>query len=160
MTLRFLVILMLLLSISGAVTVWAVTRSSPLAGAALTLWVGVFIVAVAGLAFRMLWQPMLAPFPARPPAPDAVHRRFQSFSVGIVNMGFSIHVAVDEAFLHLRPVAPWRWLGARDASIPWTAMTPVGRAARVARLPGGHQIVGPRWCMRLVGAGRTDAPPA
>lgn len=106
------------------------------------------IAVIASAAFRLLWNPMLSAFPARPPAPDAVRRRFQSFGLGIVNMGLSIHAAVDDDALHLTPLAVWRWLGAQPASIPWDAMEPVGTSGRVVRV-NGHRLDGPKWCMSL-----------
>ncbi len=50
------------------------------------------------------WRSWPQEFPARPPRPDAVSRRFQSLRLGIMNFGFSFTVVVDEAHLHLRPV--------------------------------------------------------
>lgn len=108
-----------------------------------------FIVAIAAAAFHFIWRPVLAAYPAREPAPGAVRRRFQSFGLGIMNLAGSIHAAVDDEYLHLVPLWIFRILGARPASIPWSALTPVGRTGRVARL-GACRIDGPEWCMKLV----------
>ncbi len=106
-------------------------------------------------AFKLLWQPMVAAHPPVEPAEDAVRRRFQSFGLGIVNMGFSIHVAADEKFLHLTPILPLRFFGAVPCSIPWSALEPIRRGTRPVRSarlrPGRYTLTGPRWCMELVG---------
>ena len=106
------------------------------------------ILAMAMAAFHFLWRPMLVDYPAVEPAPDAVRRNFQSFGIGIVNMGLSIHVAVDETYLHLTPFRLWRLLGASPASIPWSVMEPVGSSGRVVRFDG-RRMDGPKWCMEL-----------
>lgn len=118
----------------------------------LTLMVLAYIVAIASAAFRCLWNPVLVPYPKRNPLPGAVTRNYQSFGLGIVNMGGSIHAAVDDDHLHLTPLAVWRWLGARPTSIPWSVLSPVGRTGRVARVggPRGCKLEGPAWCMSLV----------
>jgi hypothetical protein len=105
---------------------------------------------------RHSWGRWHAPFPPVEPAPGAVRRRFQSFSVGMVNLGCGVHVAVDDAYLHLTPgflAAPF---GARPVSIPWDQVEVKGsfpirqRRARIAGVP----VVGPAWCLDL--AGRPD----
>jgi len=116
------------------------------------------IAGIAASAFHLVWRPILAAYPARVPAADAVRRRFQSFSIGCVNMGLSIHVAADDEFLHLVPLGIWRMLGANPASIPWSALTPVGRSGRAARLDG-HRLEGPRWCMALIGGSLAGSEP-
>ena len=73
----------------------------------------------------------------------------------IVNMALGVHVAVDDEYLHLEPLAIWRCLGARPASIPWTAMEPVGTNGRVVRV-AGHRLDGPKWCLSLASPGNDD----
>jgi len=148
---RFITLMLVVIGIITAAAYWTVRQPGPASSAAVTLALGAGIAAIAAGAFHLLWRPMLAPFPAREPAADAVRRRFQSFGIGIVNMGLSIHVAADDDYLHLVPLAIWRALGARPASIPWSAMEPVGRSGRVVRV-NGHRLDGPKWCMRLAGA--------
>jgi len=143
---RFLVVMLLIGGSMACAIAWSVVQ--PSSGSATTAMV-VSVVGIAGIAsgaFRLLWSPALAAYPPREPAPDAVRRRFQSFGLGLVNMGLSIHVAADDGYLHLTPLLPWRMLGARGASIPWSAMKPVGK--RVVRLDG-HRLDGPSWCLDL-----------
>ena len=127
---------------------WAIFAPSAIANSVVaTVAIG-GIVAIAATAFRFVWNPMLAAYPAIQPKPDAVRRHFQSFSLGHVNMGLSIHVAADDAYLHLTPLAIWRLLGAQAASVPWSALNRTGRSSAML---GKHRIVGPRWCIDLIG---------
>ncbi|MBM4113302.1 MAG: hypothetical protein FJ253_07995 [Phycisphaerae bacterium] len=154
MILRFVFILALLIAVDVTIVVLVVKSPGaipPVAVAAVALG-AVPLIAMA--AFHMLWRPMLGQFDRQQPSLDAVRRRYQSFSIGIVNMGFSIHVAVDDEFLHLEPLWPWQVLGAMPVSIPWSALSPAprdainlfGRAVRV----NGHTLVGPKWCLERV----------
>ncbi len=145
---RFLLVVVVEIALISGVIVWSVMRPSSVSAAAVTIVSVGGIVAILASVFHLLWRPMLAPFPAQEPAPDAVRRRFQSFGIGIVNMGLSIHVAVDDEYLHLVPLAIWQSLGARPASIPWSAMEPIGSSGRVVRV-AGHRLGGPKWCMGL-----------
>jgi len=120
-----------------------------------TLVVGVLI----GYFVRNTWQTIATRWPARPIAEDAVRRPFQSFSIGIVNLGWSIHVAVDEAYLHLDPARFWRWFGATRASVPWGAMELIGRIRgkwATVRI-GAQRIDGPAWCLGLVDPAAREA---
>jgi hypothetical protein len=98
------------------------------------------------------WHPLLRSFPARPPADGAVGRRFQSFRLGLMNLGGCIHVAADEFHLHLTPVRVLQWLSMRPVSIPWEAIelrgSRAGRRYREARILGKH-VLGPAWCLDL-----------
>ena len=152
MILRFAIVLVVELLTLGAVTVWAVLDPRPLAWTSLTIVALLASPVLAATAFHLLWRPMLAPFPACEPAPDAVRRRYQSFGLGPVNMGLCVHAAVDDEHLHLVPLAILQSLGARSASIPWSALEPIGTSGRIARLAGKHRLEGPRWCMELVAA--------
>jgi len=89
-------------------------------------------------------------FPAVEPAPDAVRRSFQSFKFGMYNAGWSVHVAVDERYLHLMPAALFRWCGAKNASIPWEAITLEKRGKMSTRVKIGKMTIwGPTWCLEL-----------
>lgn len=94
-------------------------------------------------------------YPPVAPAPDAVRRRFQSFRLGLVSCSGSVHVAADEHYLHLEPIAPLRWFGARPCSIPWEAIE-LQRPGRGRLIPararvGPVTISGPSWCLELAG---------
>lgn len=95
-------------------------------------------------AFRFLWNPLIANFPAIEVPRHATRKKFQSFKFGIVNMGLSIHAATDQTHLHLEPIMPLRMLGARSASIPFDAMTLSDRGRSVQI--NGTTLYGPRWC--------------
>lgn len=157
MILRFLLLLVLILAVDITIVLLIAFRPGVIPPAAIGLIALGVVPLVAMAAFHMLWRPMLGGFPPQPAALDAARRRYQSFSIGVVNMGFSIHVAVDDDFLHLEPLWIWQVLGACPVSIPWSAITPApqsavvlfGRAVRV----NGHTLVGPKWCLERVPAG-------
>jgi hypothetical protein len=93
-------------------------------------------------------------FPPTTPAPDAVRRGFQSFSFGLVNAGWSMHVAVDEQSLHLSPNRIMRLFGIPPLSIPWTHIRVIkrGRWYTTVRLEGDRErleVKGPNWCLSL-----------
>ncbi len=101
------------------------------------------------------WQSMVDRFPPRDPAPDAVTRNFQSFRLGVINLGWSVHVAADESYLHLRPARFVRLFGCRPLSIPWDAISVVRRSSNgrwaTVRLAGAPPLEGPAWCLDLAG---------
>ena len=126
------------------------TTNSPIAIALLIVLSVLGSFGLAALVMCGMWHPVMRQWPPREPAPDAVRRNFQSFSLGLVNLGLSVHVAADEDYLHLQPASLIRLMGAVSASIPWTAMEPMsGRRGTAVKL-GTHTFVGPRWCMELV----------
>ena len=133
--------------------IWVLKTSN---SAATTLLILVSILGTLGIGATVMcgmWNPALKNHPPVKPADDTVCRNFQSFSLGMINMGWSVHVAVDEQYLHLSPVKFMRMLGARSASIPWEAMKPLGgNRATVVTLDQRHRLTGPRWCMELVAA--------
>ena len=85
------------------------------------------------------------------PEPGAVRREFQSFKLGILNLGYSIHVAVDASHLHLYPSLTARWIGIKPMSIPWERV----EWRRATRLSGTHvringvDVYGPTWALKL-----------
>jgi len=120
------------------------------------------VLTIAGLRLGIgrTFRPLTDRYPPREPAPDAVHRRFQSFRLGFINLGWSIHVAADETHLHLVPAALARLVGCRPLSIPWSAMRVTrrsrnGRWAKV-RLEPFHTLEGPAWCLDLAGSAEDD----
>ncbi len=101
---------------------------------------------------HVAWNGPLGDFPAQPVAPDAVSKPFQSFRLGMANLGGCIHVDADEHWLHLTPVRPLRWLGAQSASIPWDSIHIDKRSGNgrwiTARI-GRTTLQGPAWCLGL-----------
>ena len=130
--------------------IWVLSTNSP---TAITLLIVVSLGGSLGLGALIMcgtWNPVMRQWPPLDPAPDAVRRNFQSFSLGLVNLGLSVHVAADDHFLHLRPASLIRLMGAVSTSIPWSAMEPMaGRRGTAVKL-GVHTFIGPRWCMELV----------
>lgn len=122
--------------------------------------VGVGVVPLALRALAHLWNDPLREFPAVSPAPDAVRRNFQSFSVGLLNLGWCIHVAVDRDRLHLTPAWLARVAGYRAASVPWAQVEhvgPFGGRAFIVRI-GGTAFVGPAWALSPVDPSEYDRP--
>lgn len=107
---------------------------------------------VVGAVVDANWNPLAEKFPPMAPAPNVVSRSFQSFKVGVLNLGGCIHAAVDDSYLHLSPSWLARRMRAKAMSIPWSAMTAIegrgrGRAVNIRDL--GVTIRGPRWCLEL-----------
>ncbi len=146
---RFLLFIGLDCLVFTGLLVWMTTSPTPANETIFTIYCVLLVPALMLAAFHWLWRPMFAAYPAQTPADDAPRRRFQSFAIGFVNMSLSIHVAVDDTYLHLQPLKVWQWLGAAPASIPWTALTPEKPKGRMASF-GKVKMYGPRWCMELV----------
>lgn len=124
----------------------------PIIIALIVVFVVVEPIAILWAVMRFGWRPFAEDFPAQHVDEHAVRKRFQSFRLGLLNLGFSIHVAVDERHLHLEPAAWMRRLGARAVSIPWDSISVVKRsrtgAWMTARI-GKHTLMGPTWCLEL-----------
>ncbi len=101
---------------------------------------------------RSAWRPLMEQYPPVEPGDEAVTRTFQSFRFGIVNMGLSVHVTVDDNALHLRPAKIIRWAGAREVSIPWgeIELVKVGKRQSTVTIAGAT-INGPTWCLSIAG---------
>lgn len=101
---------------------------------------------------RSMWGPWQQKYPAQPAADDAVTRDFQSFKFGMMNCGYSIHVSVDDHFLHLAPAAFLRFFGLRAFSIPWEDIEVTrhrGRGKWIDAKVGINTIRGPAWCLGI-----------
>jgi len=133
----------------GGIVFFAQRITGSVASAVITCAAIVMIVVIASAAFRMLWNPLMAPFPPQEVPRTATQKSFQSFSYGFVNMGGSINAATDDTYLHMEPILIWRALGARSASIPFTAMKPAERGRGV--LINGRTMMGPKWCFERAG---------
>ncbi len=128
--------------------IWVLNSPGALSTSVLIILTFVAIFGITGSALRGLWNPLAKAFPAMEPSPDAVRKSFQSFSYGIVNLGLSIHVAVDEHALHMTPIRFLRWFGAKPASIPWDSMDTDVKSPRKVRV-NGQVLHGPKWCLEL-----------
>ena len=89
-------------------------------------------------------------YPGRPVPDGAVRRGFQSFKIGIMNLGWCIHVAVDQGYLHLQPTWLARRFGLLPISLPWGVIEIRERRWRKwwVRV-GKHDVAGPPWCFQL-----------
>lgn len=133
-----------------------------------TLWVIVAVV-VADLIFVPMviyavvngsWSPMVRLYPAKDQAPDAVTKHFQSYKVGLLNLGYMVHTTVDDMCLHLQPAKFGRMLGMKALSVPWEEITPVRRRGKhYAEVKiGGNAVIGPRWALELAFVDHDDEP--
>lgn len=106
------------------------------------------------------WNPMAAGHGAREPGPDVVWKGFQSYKVGLLNLGFMVHTGVDDRFLHLRPAWLGRLVRMAPASVPWEEVRPVrrrGRGYAEVRI-GRTELIGPRWALELAFADHAEGP--
>ncbi|MFG0241262.1 MAG: hypothetical protein ACF8R9_00615 [Phycisphaerales bacterium JB054] len=119
----------------------------------------IFVPLVISVLVRGGWNPIAARFPAREPRPDAVTKHFQSYKVGLLNLGFMVHTSVDDMWLHLRPVWFGRRIGMKGASVPWEEIEPVRRRGRrYAEVKIGlATVLGPRWALELAFVDHEDA---
>ena len=143
-----LVLALILLEIIGfpLLLVWVIKTEDPIAVSLLVLVSLLGSLGIAAGCIVGMWNPVMKPWPPFEPAPEAVHRNFQSFKLGLLNLGWSVHVSVDQSHLHLRPARLIRWMGAASGSIPWNVMRPVSSTmVNIA----DHTLIGPRWCMEL-----------
>jgi hypothetical protein len=99
-----------------------------------------------------VWGPLAGKFPRVPEADGAVRRDFQSFSFGLFNLGYCVHVTVDEDHMHLDPALFLRVIGARAMSIPWERIELRSRPREQGYLKARvdqQDFRGPAWCLRL-----------
>jgi hypothetical protein len=125
-------------------------------------------IVLLSMIMRLAWWPIARRWPARSPASTAVRRNFQSYRLGLLNLGYCIHTAVDENYLHLIPARAIRWLGGRPMSVPWSAISLKKRrrnARHLAARIDGITLRGPAWALELADpepeadtAGYAEAP--
>ncbi len=110
----------------------------------------VVIPLVLRMAVKGLWNPIGRAHPPVEPAPDAVTKRYQSFKSGVLSLGLSINVSVDDDYLHLRPSKIGKLLGLAPASVPWEAISlKKQRRSTCIVTIARKEIAGPRWCLEL-----------
>lgn len=135
----------------------------------------ILIIVIADLCFMFIvvraivssnYGPLADDFPADEIPQDAIFRRCQSFAFGLLNLGFSLAVAVDDHAVHLKP-EPWaRWMGIRPVSIPRGAMSAIGKPRgrwmmhelKVERPSGSTiELRGPSWLWETLNTTRASA---
>ena len=101
---------------------------------------------------RITWNRIAEKHPAHEPAEEAVCRRFQSCSVGIFNLGWSVNILADSEHLHMKPTLFLRLATSRGLSIPWADMKP-GKYQFFKRYRSfkldKHMFVAPAWAVDL-----------
>lgn len=89
-----------------------------------------------------------AKFPPVLPQIHAERRNFQSFGLGMLNCGWSFHVAADRAYVHLFPAWLFRTLGVPNFSIPRSELKDPKKCFGGVRVTvAGNDLRGPRWCL-------------
>lgn len=127
----------------------------------MALWIGItiFVIADLALAVFIVWflnkkviGGYTAPYPPVEPAPGAHREDFQSVSIGLGNFGKSMHITIDESYLHLMPAKMLRWFGIQPMSVPWDDITNVRvdkrerwATARLAKSKTSMKV--PAWCL-------------
>ena len=100
---------------------------------------------------RVCWGTFLKAFPPKPILDEHVRRNFQSYSIGIFNLGGCIHTIVDDDHLHLIPIRLLRWFGSTRVSIPWNEVKEhprPGKWKRTVQVKIANQnVTGPRWAL-------------
>lgn len=120
--------------------------------AAIIIGDSVIFIGIIAVFMRIMWTPIAAAHPQQTPADDAVLKKFQSFKIDMLNLGFCIHTSVDEHYLHLTPVKILQKLSGKPASIAWINITdvkPTRFGKTMSARIGKHKITGPAWCLQL-----------
>ncbi len=107
------------------------------------------------------WNILADRFPAQPPEPDAVTKRFQSLNFGVLNLGGCVTITVDSNYLHLQIWHFFAWIGARPMSVPWAEIKPLkGHNNKITRVKILDLTVrGPAWCLSLADQSLTPNEP-
>jgi hypothetical protein len=103
---------------------------------------------VVGLIVNGSWGPLTKEFPQRTVIEPKYRRRFQSFQIGWLGLGLSVHTTIDDECLHLNPIKLLQWLGCKPLSIPWSQVC-IERVFKhqVKCKIGKTSMVAPRWCV-------------
>jgi len=109
-----------------------------------------FAIAITGFLIRSAWQLIAMQFAAMPLGEPNFRRNFQSFQFGPYSLGWSVHVVLDDDFLHLLPSAILRLFQCHPISIPWdaiklTSKQPMMKGFRTVQI-GGTTVLGPAGC--------------
>lgn len=106
----------------------------------------IIVPAVIHAAISGYWAPIADKFPWTEPAAGSPRWNFASLKIGVLNLGWSVHLLADDAALHMTPVKVMRWFGMKGASIPWDEIEYLrdrGKRWSVVKI-AGHEIMGPR----------------
>jgi hypothetical protein len=119
----------------------------------------VVVWAVMSMVRDGFFEPLHRQFPPREMLDGAVEKRFQSMSSGMVNMGSSMHIAVDDAHVHIAPAWVMRRLGGKPFAVP-LAEVRVKSEAKLAKAKwewwpvagkfGKVEVSAPAWVFREV----------
>ena len=115
----------------------------------------IVVCGIIGAVTNRVWTPLVKRFPEQAIGPESFRKNFQSISIGSVSLGFSVHMAADDNFLHWIPVWFLRIFGCKTISIPWSSFQPASkqpflqkRLANIVLLEQkGPTITVPRWCL-------------
>ena len=112
----------------------------------------IFVIGIIAVFMKLKWAPIANAHPQRAPADDAILKKFQSYKIDLLNLGFCIHTSVDEQYLHLTPVKFLQKLGGKPVSIAWRFITdvkPTSFGKSLTARIGNHTLTGPSWCLEL-----------
>ncbi len=97
-------------------------------------------------------------FPPQPIGAHAVRRNFQSAKKDIVNLGFCVHFAVDDRYVHVMPAAVLRWVVAKPSSVPVELVSAKQSDMSYAEIVFDDvTLVGPTWVVREAAARASNA---
>ena len=116
-----------------------------------------------GFITQLMWAPLARRFPAKPQAPDAVVKTFQSLALGrLSRINNFVHIAADADHLHFIAPGVMRMTGAKVISVPWERFTDVrekGRFGMTSARLDGRPFSAPTWCMRVALAAASPEVP-
>lgn len=96
-------------------------------------------------------------YPPQQPLPGHIRHGFQSLKVELLNMGQSVHLTIDERWLHIEPALVLRWIGVPSCSIPWDAIKYVRTRWGGSRVKiDGVELSGPKWAFSLAEAAQAE----
>ena len=111
----------------------------------------IFVPIVIRAIIQSNWKPLEKKFPPQALGEDSVRKDFQSYRIGVFNLGYSVHTTADDMHLHMEPAKVLRWLGMGPVSIPWDAMLAKrtrGKSWAEVKI-GSHSLWGPRWALEM-----------
>lgn len=120
------------------------------------LLVGIMLPIEIAVVYALLREPVQdvfnrlhAKFPPQQIGAGAIRRNFQSTKKDIVNLGFCVHFAVDDRFVHMMPAAVLRWAGAKACSVPVALVSAKQSDMSYAEIVFDDvTLVGPTWVVR------------